>query len=171
MAGRSTSFTAASFRPEVLLECSGVPEVVSAGITALQPLDRAVLVGMGSSSSASLPVQAIQNRELTVTGTFRYAHTYPAAISLAAAGRIDLDALVGARVALAESERALTMGRRRGHRPPEVGLGAWAPVEEGGVRLDTQFTAFGPPASLHCQCVQLCGCEPAGSPPSRQPGR
>ncbi|MGW4945362.1 NAD(P)-dependent alcohol dehydrogenase [Actinoplanes sp. NPDC004185] len=100
----------ASFGPEVLLECSGVPDVVSAGITALQPLGRAVLVGMGPSSSASLPVQAIQNRELTVTGTFRYAHTYPAAISLVAAGRIDLDALVGARVALAESEQALTMG-------------------------------------------------------------
>ena len=99
----------ASFRPEVLLECSGVPDVVSAGITALQPLGRAVLVGMGPSSSVSLPVQAIQNRELTVTGTFRYAHTYPAAISLVAAGRIDLDALVGARVCLADAERALTM--------------------------------------------------------------
>ena len=99
----------ASFGPEVLLECSGVSTVVSAGIAALKPLGRAVLVGMGPSSSASLPVQAIQNRELSVTGTFRYAHTYPPAIALVAAGRIDLDALVGARVGLAEAERALTM--------------------------------------------------------------
>jgi L-iditol 2-dehydrogenase len=78
----------ASFRPEVLLECSGVPAVVSAGIMALRPLGRAVLVGMGPSSSASLPVQAMQNRELSVTGTFRYAHTKPPAIALVAGGRI-----------------------------------------------------------------------------------
>jgi L-iditol 2-dehydrogenase len=101
----------ASFRPDVLLECTGSPSVVSAGIRALQPLGRAVLVGMGASAEQSLPVQAIQNRELSVTGTFRYAHTYPDAIALAAAGRIDLDAIVGARLPLADTERALTMGR------------------------------------------------------------
>jgi L-iditol 2-dehydrogenase len=100
-----------SFRPDVLLECSGAPPVVTAGVLALQPLGRAVLVGMGPSAEQTLPVAAIQNRELTVTGTFRYAHTYPDAIALVAAGRIDLDALVGARVPLAESERALLMGR------------------------------------------------------------
>ena len=32
----------------------------------------------------TLPVSRIQERELTVTGTFRYAHTWPAAIALAA---------------------------------------------------------------------------------------
>jgi L-iditol 2-dehydrogenase len=101
----------ASFRPDVLIECTGASPVVGAGIRSLQPLGRAVLVGMGASAEQSLPVQAIQNRELSVTGTFRYAHTYPDAIALVAAGRIDLDGLVGARLPLADSERALTMGR------------------------------------------------------------
>jgi L-iditol 2-dehydrogenase len=101
----------ATYRPDVLLECSGAPSVVTAGIKALQPLGRAVLIGMGPTPEQSLPVQTIQNRELCVTGTFRYAHTYPDAIALVAAGRIDLDELVGARLPLAESERALTMGR------------------------------------------------------------
>jgi L-iditol 2-dehydrogenase len=105
-----------SYRPDVLLECTGAPPVVTAGITALQPLGRAVLVGMGPSAEQSLPVQLIQNRELSVTGTFRYAHTYPDAIALVAAGRIDLDELVGARLPLAESERALRMG----HSDPSV---------------------------------------------------
>jgi L-iditol 2-dehydrogenase len=100
----------------VLLECTGAPPVVTAGIKALQPLGRALLVGMGPSPEQSLPVSVIQNRELTVTGTFRYAHTYPAAIALVAAGRIDLDALVGARLPLAESEAALKMG----HTDPSV---------------------------------------------------
>jgi L-iditol 2-dehydrogenase len=106
----------ADFKPDVLLECSGAPPVVTAGISALQPLGRAVLVGMGPSAEQSMPVGTIQNRELTVTGTFRYAHTYPAAIALVAAGRIDLDALVGARLPLAESEQALKMG----HTDPSV---------------------------------------------------
>jgi L-iditol 2-dehydrogenase len=106
----------AEFEPDVLLECTGAPPVVTAGIKALQPLGRAILVGMGPSPEQSLPVSVIQNRELTVTGTFRYAHTYPDAIALVAAGRIDLDALVGARLPLAESEAALKMG----HTDPSV---------------------------------------------------
>jgi L-iditol 2-dehydrogenase len=101
----------ADFRPDVLLECTGAPPVVTAGIKALRPLGIAVLVGMGPSEEQSLPVSLIQNRELSVTGTFRYAHTYPDAIAMVAAGRVDLDALVGARLPLAESEAALKMGR------------------------------------------------------------
>jgi L-iditol 2-dehydrogenase len=106
----------ATFGPDVLLECSGAPPVVGAGIKALRPLGRAVLVGMGPAAEQTLPVAAIQNRELTVTGTFRYAHTYPDAIALVASGRIDLDALVGARLPLAESEAGLKMG----HTDPAV---------------------------------------------------
>jgi len=106
----------ADHRPDVLLECTGAQPVVDAGIRALQPRGRAVLVGMGASATQTLPVQVIQNRELVVTGTFRYAHTYPDAIALAASGRIDLDALVGARLPLEESERALRMG----HTDPAV---------------------------------------------------
>jgi L-iditol 2-dehydrogenase len=58
----------------------------------------------------------IEDRPVPTPGTFRYAHTYPDAIALVAAGRIDLDALVGARLPLAESERALQMG----HTDPSV---------------------------------------------------
>jgi L-iditol 2-dehydrogenase len=106
----------ADFRPDVLLECTGAPPVVTAGIRALRPLGRAVLVGMGPGAEQSLPVSVIQNRELTVTGTFRYAHTYPDAIAMVASGRIDLDKLVGARLPLAEAEAALRMG----HTDPSV---------------------------------------------------
>ena len=101
----------ADFEPDVLLECSGAAPVVMAGIKALKPLGTAVLVGMGASAEQSLPVATIQSRELTVTGTFRYAHTYPDAIALVASGRIDLDALVGATLPLSDSEAALKMGQ------------------------------------------------------------
>jgi L-iditol 2-dehydrogenase len=94
----------------VLLECTGAGPAVRGGIRALRPRGTAVLVGMGAEEESTLPVARIQARELRVTGTFRYAHTYPAAIALAASGRVRLAELVGARVPLAETERALRMG-------------------------------------------------------------
>jgi L-iditol 2-dehydrogenase len=96
---------------DILLECTGVASVVADGIGALQPAGMAVLVGMGAEAAQPLPVALIQARELTVTGTFRYANTYAAAIALAAAGRLPLDSLVGARLTLRQAEKALQMGR------------------------------------------------------------
>ena len=63
---------------------------------AVRPGGTAVMVGHGD-EHISLPVQDIQVREVTLTGIFRYVDTWPVAISLAAAGRVDLDALVTAR--------------------------------------------------------------------------
>jgi L-iditol 2-dehydrogenase len=100
-----------SMDADVLLECSGAPPAVTAGIVALRPGGTAVLVGMGPAAEATLPVQLIQNHEITLTGTFRYANTYPAAIALAASGRIDLDALVTGQYPLDRTEDALRAAR------------------------------------------------------------
>jgi L-iditol 2-dehydrogenase len=54
----------------------------------------------------------LQRRELTITGTFRYANTYPAAIALAASGQINMDALVTGRFGLDEVEAALTASEK-----------------------------------------------------------
>jgi L-iditol 2-dehydrogenase len=97
--------------PQVLLECSGHPAATAEGIRALAPAGRAVLVGMGG-DELPLPLPVVQERELTVTGTFRYAGTWTTAIALVAAGRIDLDRLVTGSFALAEAEDALTAARR-----------------------------------------------------------
>lgn len=95
----------------VLMECTGHPQAVRAGLASLRRGGRAVLVGMGS-DEITLPVQDLQARELTVTGTFRYANTYPTAIAAVARGQIDVDALVTHRFALADAEAALTAARR-----------------------------------------------------------
>ncbi|SDD23546.1 L-iditol 2-dehydrogenase [Geodermatophilus telluris] len=97
--------------PGVLLECSGVPAAIAEGIRALDRAGRAVLVGMGG-DEVPLPLSVVQERELEVTGTFRYAGTWPTAIALVAAGRVDLDRLVTGSYDLDGTEDALTARRR-----------------------------------------------------------
>lgn len=100
--------------PDVLLECSGFPPAIGDGIRALDGAGRAVLVGMGG-DEVPLPLSVIQERELTVTGTFRYANTWPTAIGLVASGRVDLDRLVTGHFGLDQVGDALAAGRRDEH--------------------------------------------------------
>jgi L-iditol 2-dehydrogenase len=54
----------------------------------------------------------VQENEIEVTGTFRYANTWPTAIALVASGRVDLDRLVTSRHGLEQAADALTAARR-----------------------------------------------------------
>ncbi|WP_448638610.1 NAD(P)-dependent alcohol dehydrogenase [Geodermatophilus sp. URMC 63] len=108
---RTASVTDLDRPPGVLLECSGHPAAIGQGIRALDRAGRAVLVGMGG-DEVPLPLSVVQERELEVTGTFRYAGTWPTAIALVAAGRVDLDRLVTGTYGLDRAEDALTAGRR-----------------------------------------------------------
>ena len=47
----------------------------------------------------------------TVTGVFRYANTYPLALSLIGSGAVDVDAVVTHRLPVERAEEALTLGR------------------------------------------------------------
>jgi L-iditol 2-dehydrogenase len=96
---------------DALIECSGHPGSLKAGIAALRPAGRAVLVGMGPDEDGVVPLALIQSRELWLTGTFRYANTYPTAIALAASGRVDLEAIITGQYGLEDAEAALRAGR------------------------------------------------------------
>jgi L-iditol 2-dehydrogenase len=108
---REASVTDLHRSPEVLLECSGHPPAIGEAIRALDRAGRAVLVGMGG-DEILLPLSVIQERELELTGTFRYAGTWPRAIALIASGRINLDRLVTGTYRLDQAAEALTAGRR-----------------------------------------------------------
>jgi L-iditol 2-dehydrogenase len=58
-----------------------------------------------------VPLSLIQSRELWLTGTFRYANTYPTAIELVAAGRVDVEAIITGHYALDDADAALRAGR------------------------------------------------------------
>jgi len=106
-----TPLEEAGLEADALIECSGRPEALRAGIAALRPAGTAVVVGMGPEEDATVPLALIQNRELWLTGTFRYANTYPTAIALAATGRVDLEAIITGHYGLDDAEAALRAGR------------------------------------------------------------
>jgi L-iditol 2-dehydrogenase len=98
---------------DAFIDASGAPQAVRSGIKAVAPAGRVILVGLGA-DDVELPVSFIQNREIWLSGVFRYTNTWPLAVQLIADGKVDLDILVTGRFALAESEQALTAGRQPG---------------------------------------------------------
>jgi L-iditol 2-dehydrogenase len=119
---RSASVLDLTRPPEVLLGVLRRPAGDREGIRALDRAGRAVLVGMGGDEVA-LPLSVVQERELELTGTFRYANTWPTATALVTSGRVDLDRLVTGTYDLAD-RRAGPHGQparrdgRQGRRPP-----------------------------------------------------
>src|SRR2546430_5547488 len=78
---------------DAFIDCSGSPRAIDAGVRLVRPGGSVVLVGMGP-DLVPLPLPVIQQRELLVTGTFRYADTWPMAIELVASGKVTLDDMV-----------------------------------------------------------------------------
>jgi L-iditol 2-dehydrogenase len=105
----------AGFEPDVLLECSGNARATWDAVGTVARAGRVVLVGMGG-DEVRLPLSYVQDRELVLTGAFRYANTWPVAIRLAASGRVDLDRMVTGHYGLDDVEAALTAA----HRDPTV---------------------------------------------------
>ena len=97
----------AGLEADVLIECSGNERALGDGIRCVKPAGFVVVVGMGPNEETSVPLAFIQTSEITLTGTFRYANTYPTAIDLAATGKVDLDAMVTSHYGLADTEAAL----------------------------------------------------------------
>ena len=105
-----THLSEVAVEPDVLLECSGNARATWEAVSAVARAGRVVLVGMGG-DTVELPLSHVQDRELTITGAFRYANTWPVAIQLAASGRVDLDSVVTGHYGLEDVQTALTAAR------------------------------------------------------------
>ncbi|KMO70047.1 Sorbitol dehydrogenase [Mycolicibacterium chlorophenolicum] len=100
----------ADLRVDTFIDASGAPAAVMAGMSTVRPAGSVVLVGSGA-ETMTLPTQLIQNRELVVTGVFRYSNTWPTAIALVERGLVDLDAMVTSRFPLEKTAEALDSDR------------------------------------------------------------
>lgn len=113
--GATTTLDAKTEAPESgsfdsFIDASGAEVAVAAGIDSVRPGGYAILVGMGS-PNMTLPVSTIMNREINVTGVFRYTNTWPTAIKLVEDGLIDLDSLVTGHFDLEHVAQALDSTR------------------------------------------------------------
>ncbi len=99
---------------DAFIDASGASAAIHAGITALDRLGVAVLVGIGDFDVA-VPVEHILSNEIVLTGSFRYRDTWPLAIDLVASGRVDVESLITARFGLDDTEQALTTTKAPGN--------------------------------------------------------
>jgi L-iditol 2-dehydrogenase len=73
---------------------------------------KVMLIGMGTRNVA-LPISAAALREVDIQGSFRYANTYPEALSLLSSGRLDnVEKLVTHRFHLKDTRKAFEMLER-----------------------------------------------------------
>jgi L-iditol 2-dehydrogenase len=116
------------------IDASGAESAVASGVASVRPGGRVVLVGMSAHSAMVFPIALVQNRELVVTGVFRYANTWPIARELVMSGKVDLDSMVTGRYALTEVAEALEADRWPGSIKAVVYPGRLGKVatEEGG---------------------------------------
>ncbi|XP_029431007.1 sorbitol dehydrogenase isoform X2 [Rhinatrema bivittatum] len=91
--------------PEVSIECTGVESCIQAGIYATRSGGTLVLVGLGP-SMVHLPIVDAALREVDIRGIFRYCNTWPMAIAMLAAKKINVAPLVTHRFPLEQALEA-----------------------------------------------------------------
>jgi L-iditol 2-dehydrogenase len=96
---------------DVLLECSGAPGVLAAGLARLRPAGRAAMIGLPKGEAVPLPLSQLNVNEITLSLVNRYQNTWPLGIALIASGRVDVDQLVTHHFPLAGTPDALLLGR------------------------------------------------------------
>jgi L-iditol 2-dehydrogenase len=98
---------------DVAIEAAGAQAAVDAAVESVRPGARVVLAGIPSDERTSVPVSSARRKGLTIVFVRRMKHTYPRAIALATAGRVDLRSVVTHRFPLAEAARAFEVAARR----------------------------------------------------------
>lgn len=99
---------------DAYIDASGNARAIDSAFPTIRRGGTAVLVGMGG-DRIEVPIAMIQHREITLTGTFRYVNTWPAAIALIATGALDVSDLVTGHYGLDAVEEALTKSQNDPH--------------------------------------------------------
>ena len=98
---------------DVAIEAAGVQAAVDAAVESVRPGGRVVLAGIPADERTSFRASSARRKGLTIVLVRRMKHTYPRAIALAVAGRVDLRSMVTHRFPLADAARAFDVAARR----------------------------------------------------------
>jgi len=98
---------------DAAVETAGESSAVDAAVAAVRPGARVVLAGIPAEDRISFLASPARRKGLSLVLSRRMKHTYPRAIELAAAGRVDLRSLVTHRFPLAEAGAAFASAATR----------------------------------------------------------
>ena len=87
---------------DVAIECAGHPSALGAAIGAVRAGATVVLIGMPVGDVASVNINDLIVREITLKPIFRYNNTFPTGVDLLASGRVDVKPLISKRFELSE---------------------------------------------------------------------
>ena len=96
---------------DVLFECSGAPQALSAGIAAMRP--RGIVMQLGLGGDMSVPMMQITAKELDLRGSFRFHEEFPTAVALMKSGRIDVKPLISHTLPLDRAVEAFELASDR----------------------------------------------------------
>ena len=105
LADQVNSFTKDGF--DVIIECSGAAPAVIACFDLIRRGGTIVQVGTIATESLSIPYNMIMAKELTVTGSFRFANVFETAIQLVSSGKVDLRPMISEVYSLTEINKAM----------------------------------------------------------------
>jgi L-iditol 2-dehydrogenase len=99
---------------DAAVEAAGANAAVDAAVEAVRPGARVVLAGIPAEERTSFLASPARRKGLSLVLSRRMKHTYPRAIELAVAGRIDMASVVSHRFPLAEAGAAFVTAASRG---------------------------------------------------------
>lgn len=91
---------------DVVVEAAGSESAIDTAMDAVRPGGTVVLYGMAGELTATYDVMRTIRDEITIRGAFRYANTYPAAISLVEDGRVDVESIIDFEMPLVDADAA-----------------------------------------------------------------
>jgi L-iditol 2-dehydrogenase len=109
---------------DVVLECSGSVPALQTAVRVARRGGTVQLVGNFSVPEPNAPIQELIERELNLSGLFRYANCYGASVELIADGKVDTKSLITHRYSLDETLEAM---RWVSHNKDKVIKGVIAP--------------------------------------------
>ena len=98
---------------DVAFEAAGADEAVETAMVTCKPGGRVVIIGIPSEDRTTFTASVARKKGLSIMMCRRMKHTYPRAIDLVAAGRVDLKSLVSHCFTFAEYQQAFLSAERR----------------------------------------------------------
>jgi L-iditol 2-dehydrogenase len=98
---------------DVAFEAAGDPEAIESAVAAVKPGGQVVLVGIAREDRTAFTASMARRKDLNIKVIHRMKHTYPRAIQLVHAGRVDMLSLVTHQFPLADIAQAYASAEKR----------------------------------------------------------